>query len=469
MASEGMPFPWWLSGSTMSGSLELYWEMWPNLLQHVALLLALAFCYTLIVRRFDSESTVQRNVVTGLLFAAIAIIGMQLPFEIEPGVIVDGRTVIVMIAGPFVGILATVIAGALVSIYRMHLGGIGMIAGIGAILTASALGVLFARIWGQDPGHIRATHLLVMGVALVITGLSWTFAIPDLAMALRLVHTFALPVVILFPLATIILGLLLAQEARRESTENALREAQKQAALSRLTGGIAHEFNNLLQVVVGSLEVIKEEVQDSDKAQQMIELAERSAFKGKDLTEGLLSYVGKHLGRPEVIDVGEFLSDRVDLFEPLLGETIEIETEVADDLWPIKVDRKQLEIAVWNLALNARDSMADGGTITIETANFNIDDALSAKHPYAVTPGDYVKLAVTDTGTGMTPEVRGQVFDPFFTTKEVGEGTGLGLSMVYGFVKQSGGFVDITSAEGRGTTVALYLPRAEANKAHKTV
>jgi signal transduction histidine kinase len=114
--------------------------------------------------------------------------------------------------------------------------------------------------------------------------------------------------------------------------------------------------------------------------------------------------------------------------------------------------------------------MANGGTITIKTANFNIDDTLAAKHPYAVTPGDYVKLAVTDTGTGMTPEVRGQVFDPFFTTKEVGKGTGLGLSMVYGFVRrQSGGFVDITSAEGRGTTVALYLPRAEAKKAHKTV
>ncbi len=444
--------------------------MWPNLLQHVALLLAMAFCYTLVMRQFDSGSTVQRNVVTGLSFAAIAVIGMQLPFEIEPGVIVDGRTVIVMIAGPFVGILATVIAGVLVSIYRMYLGGVGMIAGIGAVLTASALGVLFARIWGQDPGHIRATHLLAMGVALVITGMAWVFALPDLAMALRVFHTVAPPVAILFPLATIILGLFFAQEARRESTESALREAQKQAAISQLTGGVAHEFNNLLQVVVSSLDFIKDEVQDSDSAQQMIERAKRSALRGKDLTGGLLSYIGKRPGRLEVIDVGEFLSDRVDLFEPLLGETIEIETEVADDLWPIKVDRKQLEIAVWNLALNARDSMADGGTITIETANFNIDDALAAKYPYAVTPGDYVKLAVTDTGTGMTPEVRGQVFDPFFTTKEVGEGTGLGLSMVYGFVRrQSGGFVDITTAEGRGTTVALYLPRAEADKAAKTV
>ncbi|MCZ6774168.1 MAG: response regulator [Proteobacteria bacterium] len=252
----------------------------------------------------------------------------------------------------------------------------------------------------------------------------------------------------------------------QKQLENRLREAQKLDVLGQLTGGVAHEFNNLLQSIVGGLDVISNEVRGMDRATRMIELAQRSAFRGKELTGRLLSYVGKYPMKPEVINVGEFVRDAVDLFEPMLGETIEIEAEIADDLWPIKVDREQLETAAWNLAINAKDAMADGGRLTIEAANVHIDEVFVAKRPYSVTPGDYVKLAVTDTGTGISQEVRDQVFDPFFTTKEVGKGAGLGLSMVYGFVqRQSGGGVDITSDVGRGTTVALYLPRADAEKA----
>ena len=194
-----------------------------------------------------------------------------------------------------------------------------------------------------------------------------------------------------------------------------------------MTGGVAHEFNNLLQAIVDSLDVMRDGVRDADRAKRMIELAQRSAFRGKDLTGRLLSYVGKHPIRPEVVDVGEFVRDAVDLFEPLLGETIKIEALIADDLWPIKVDCEQLEIAALNLAINAKDTMVGGGKLTFEASNVHIDEALAAKRPYTVTPGDYVKLAITDTGTGMSQEVRDQAFDPFFTTKDVGKGTGLGL------------------------------------------
>ncbi len=262
------------------------------------------------------------------------------------------------------------------------------------------------------------------------------------------------------------IGTIVIDITERKELEAQLRQAQKLEALGQLTGGIAHEFNNLLQAIVGSLDVIKHEVQDSGRAKRMIELAQRSALRGKDLTGRLLSYVGTQPIAPEVIDVGEFVRNAVELFEPMLGETIRIETQVADDLWPIKADREQLEAALLNLALNSRDAMADGGRLTIEAANVHIDEVLAAKHPHSVTPGDYGKLAVADIGTGMSAEVKEQVFDPFFTTKDVGKGTGLGLSMVYGFIeRQSGGFIDIDSEEGRGTTVALYLPRAEAKKA----
>ena len=238
-------------------------------------------------------------------------------------------------------------------------------------------------------------------------------------------------------------------------------EAERLEAIGQLTGGVAHEFNNLLQIIVGSLEVIEQDVEGLEPAARMIANARTSAFRGRELTARLLSYVGKQVLTPEVTDVRRFVTEIADLLTPMLGGLIEVDTRVADDLWSIDVDADQLQSAFFNLATNARDAMPDGGRLSIECANVTIDPTDSAARMRGRAPGDFVRIRFADNGVGMTPAVRERAFDPFFTTKEVGKGTGLGLSMVYGFVtRQSGGFVDIEDAQGGGTIVALYLPRS---------
>jgi len=252
----------------------------------------------------------------------------------------------------------------------------------------------------------------------------------------------------------------------RKAMEERLREDQKMEVLGQVTQGVAHEFNNLLQAIVGSLDLVGDKLAESDPLTPLMEIARRSAAEGKELTGNLLSYVGKRPLQSEITDVGGFVLKVVDPLKLKLGKTVEIEARVADDLWPIRVDQVQLQRVFLNLATNSRDAMPDGGRLVIVAVNAHIDEGFAAERPYDVTSGDYVKLAVTDTGTGMSSEVREKACDPFFTTKEVGRGTGMGLSIVYGFVRrQSGGFIDIDSEEGRGTTVTIYLPRAQVEGA----
>ncbi len=250
----------------------------------------------------------------------------------------------------------------------------------------------------------------------------------------------------------------------RKQIEEQLRRSQKLEAVGQVTGGVAHEFNNMLMAVIGNLEMLQEsDLRDMPKAREKVERVLKSAFRGKDLTSRLLSYTGNRFNRPEIIDVGETVTGTIALLRPMLGETFVLETEVLDDLWPIEVDPGEFGGALTNLAINARDAMPDGGTITITCANAKLDDAFAASRAYPVETGDYVVVSVSDTGTGMSPEVVERAFDPFFSTKGMAEGTGLGLSMVYGFVhRQLGGHVDIETEEGRGTTVTLYFPRIKS-------
>ncbi|MCH7692066.1 MAG: PAS domain S-box protein [Proteobacteria bacterium] len=242
-----------------------------------------------------------------------------------------------------------------------------------------------------------------------------------------------------------------------------LAAAQKMEALGQLTGGVAHEFNNLLMIITANLQLLEDEIEGMEKPTRRVQKALKSAFKGGELTQHLLSYVGRQMLSPKVVDVNTFVADTVHMLRPMVGETIAIETVMCDDVWPVSVDPGGLDSALLNLVVNARDALPDGGKITIETANLRLDEAAAARRPYKVVPGDYVMLAVVDNGTGMTTDVAERAFDPFFTTKDVGKGTGLGLSMVFGFVRrQSGGYIDIESAPRRGTTVRLYLPRVQA-------
>jgi PAS domain S-box-containing protein len=241
-------------------------------------------------------------------------------------------------------------------------------------------------------------------------------------------------------------------------TEEQLRHAQKMEAVGQLTGGVAHDFNNLLAVILGNLELIEPELDERGETSEWIQRAIAATERGANLTQRLLAFSRKQALRPEPVDVHELARGMLELLRRTLGEVIEIEVVGEVGLWLSRVDPGQLENSILNLALNARDAMPGGGKLVIETSNLQIGEDYSTAET-ELEPGDYVLVAVRDSGCGMSAEVATHAFDPFFTTKDVGEGSGLGLSMVYGFVKQSGGHAVISSVEGQGTTLELYLPR----------
>lgn len=260
-------------------------------------------------------------------------------------------------------------------------------------------------------------------------------------------------------------ALLMANKQLTEAIENRtaaeaqVRQMQKMESIGQLTGGVAHDFNNMLAIVIGSLDMAKRRF-DSDRAKALecVDNAMEGAERAAQLTARLLAFSRQQPLAPKAVDANKLVGGMSELLRRTIGENIRIETVLAGGLWPAFIDGAQLENAVLNLCVNGRDAMPDGGRLTIETANTHLDDAYAASHD-EVTPGQYVMVSVTDTGTGMPPEVIERAFDPFYTTKGVGKGTGLGLSQVFGFVKQSGGHVKIYSEPSVGTTVKLYVPR----------
>jgi PAS domain S-box-containing protein len=246
-----------------------------------------------------------------------------------------------------------------------------------------------------------------------------------------------------------------------KDTERQLRQSQKMDAIGQLTGGIAHDFNNILTVITGTIEILAGAVADQPEYAAIARMIDQAADRGAELTRHLLAFARKQSLRPSETDVNALIIDTTNLLRASLGEHIEIEAMVGEGVWPALVDRSQLTTALLNLAVNARDAMANGGKLTLETSNGYLDESCAAVLG-EVRPGPYVMIAVSDNGSGIPASIRDKVFEPFFTTKGPGKGTGLGLSMVYGFVKQSGGHVKIYSEEGHGTTVRIYLPRAIA-------
>ena len=242
--------------------------------------------------------------------------------------------------------------------------------------------------------------------------------------------------------------------------EEQLRQAQKMEAVGQLTGGVAHDFNNLLTVVIGNLDIVERDLAD-ERLRGLVAAARHGAERAATLTHRLLAFSRKQPLAPHPVDLNRLVGGMSELLRRSLGEGVTIETSLAGDLWPTSTDANQVENALLNLALNARDAMPSGGKLTIGTANMPIDAAYAARYP-DVALGDYVLLSVTDSGVGMAAETLAKAFEPFFTTKDIGSGSGLGLSMVYGFARQSGGHAVIKSAPGHGTTVELFLPRHDA-------
>jgi signal transduction histidine kinase len=247
--------------------------------------------------------------------------------------------------------------------------------------------------------------------------------------------------------------------SERLALEEQLRQAQRLESLGQLTGGVAHDFNNLLTVILGNAGVLGEELEGVAHLQPLAQVVVDAAQRGADLTQRLLAFARRQALEPKAVDVNRRIAGMDTILRSALGDQIKVDIQGAGDLWPALVDPMQLDNTLLNLCLNARDAMPQGGRLRIRTANEQLDDTAQGRRR-DVKAGQYVMLAVTDTGTGIAPEHMPRVFEPFYTTKEMGKGTGLGLAMTYGFMKQSGGHVEIESEPGRGTTVRLYLPRA---------
>jgi PAS domain S-box-containing protein len=245
----------------------------------------------------------------------------------------------------------------------------------------------------------------------------------------------------------------------QRAAEAQLRHAQKMDAVGQLTGGVAHDFNNILTVITGTIGILQDAVADRPELVSIARLIDDAAERGAQLTRHLLAFARKQPLQPREIDVNALVLEAAKLLRPTLGEQIEIHSELAAETWPAMVDPNQLTTAIINLSLNARDAMAEGGKLTLETRNVHLDETYAGMYS-EVAAGNYIMVAVSDTGSGIAPENLEKVFEPFFTTKEIGKGTGLGLSMVFGFIKQSGGHVRIYSEVGHGTSVKMYLPRA---------
>ena len=248
----------------------------------------------------------------------------------------------------------------------------------------------------------------------------------------------------------------------RSEAESQLRQVQKMEAVGQLSGGIAHDFNNMLAIITGNIE-LAQIAKDDDKRRTAMSRAMMGAEKAAELTQRLLAFSRRQTLLPQTADPNRLVREMSELLRRTLGATIRLETVLAGGLWHVTIDASQLENAIVNLAVNARDAMPDGGRLTIETANVHLDDQYAATHPDAPT-GQFVCIAVTDSGTGMSEDIQRKAIEPFFTTKGAGKGTGLGLSQVFGFIKQSGGHFAIYSELGEGTTIRLYLPRADADE-----
>jgi PAS domain S-box-containing protein len=549
-----------------------------DLILNLTLLVALSVVSGFIDTRWR-RSTRSGVLLQGVLFGSAAVIGMLRPLNMAPGVIFDGRSVMVSLGALFFGPWATAVSSAMTIAFRIGLGGAGTLMGVLVILSSAAIGLLARRRLDPDTCPPSTARLYAFGLAVHVVMVALMFTLPE-GTRLTAVTRVGLPVMLLFPLATILAGKLLsdqvqatrsaeslrpfktifdtanfgaviadlngvltyvndcfanahgyqaaallgqplsllhnegqraqvdlflhqlatdgrfgAQEVwhcRRDGTafpmlmtgtvvrdasgapqclaatavdlttsralESQLRQAQKMESVGRLAGGVAHDFNNMLAVILGHTELAMGQVDADNLIQGDLEEIRKAAERSASLTRQLLAFARKQPIAPRVLDLNETVEGMLKMLRRLIGEDIDLVWEPESGVWPVRVDPSQIDQILANLCVNARDAIAGVGKVTIETGMATLDNAYCAIHAGAV-PGDFVRLAVTDDGCGMDEATQGNLFEPFFTTKQTGKGTGLGLATVYGIVKQNHGFINVYSEQGEGTTFTIYLPR----------
>lgn|GEM_PF-6824413 len=562
-----------------------------DLLRGAAFLLALSLIQSFVIRLWPIGHRLSQ-VVSGLVFGGVSIAGMMTPIELQPGVLVDARPVIISMAaatgGPLVGIIAALMAGA----FRLWLGGIGMYMGTWTV--ALSLGLGLGLYYARRRGLVTYGPLQFLLFGFIANALSLLCLF--LVMPVIKPHDFIIYGVYhvgIYAAATALLGTMLQDIWKRYETERALQESearyrtaydsmpvgiietddggtilsmnraaedlyrcraedavgrsmgmflpdevkapfngdigafianvvepsleqsvevegrradgshfpiqvnngvmrvaggrryitlvtdlsnlrslekkllrfQKMEAVGQLTGGIAHDFNNILGIVLGNLEILEDLTKDDPVSAKRVSAALAGVRRGSEITRKLLNFSRQVPSEARLIDVNDVLRGMYPLVSRSLTASIELEAHLADGLWPVVADPGDLQDAMLNLALNARDAMPDGGKLIVETANMVLEGGLSSQGT-DLPGGDYVCIEMSDTGSGMSEEVRAAAFEPFFSTKEEGRGSGLGLSMVYGFVRRSRGRIDIYSEMGKGTTVCICLPRASEGEAH---
>ena len=535
----------------------------------------------MIVRRVRQQG-LRLQVVSGLLFAGVGLIGMMTPVRFIPGIIFDGRSIVLSNAGLFGGPVAAAIAGSICAAYRLHLGGGGALMGVSVIAESCLIGVAFHYLRRRHPAVVHPLGLLGVGVLVHVVMFLMTMLLPGGASG-DVMRRFGFAILVAYPVGSMLVGMLFvgqegnlrAEQALRESEERfrsmaeqltdllfvtsphgvityaspasehlvgytpeemtgrrladfaveddrdaveaalggvarggqrceglalrlchragsvltaemvaspsrlgaergvlgvirdttqrvvletQLRQAQKMESVGRLAGGIAHDFNNMLAVIIGHSEILLGTGRVEGPARTCVEQIRDAADRSANLVRQLLAFARQQPVQLTVLDLNAAVSSMIRMLDRLVGENIELEWRPGNAVWPVNADPNQIDQVLANLVVNARDAISGPGRITIETANVVLgttgDVALAEGDP-----GDYVLLAVADTGVGMDRATIERIFDPYFSTKDLGRGTGLGLAMVYGIVKQHGGLIDVKSTPGRGTRIEVYLPR----------
>lgn len=562
-----------------------------TIVQNIALLVSLSILHNQIMRRWERDSLAY-PILSGLLFGGVGLVGMMTPLRLMPGIIFDGRSIILSTAGFFGGPIAGGIAAVICAAYRIWLGGAGAIMGVSVIAESTCLGILFHNLRRRRPQIIHPLSLLGFGFLVHLVMLALTSTISGGA-SRDVFYLIALPVLTAYPVGTLLVCLLFldqearldAQKALRESEqsyreifnstheaifvldvesacivdvndqlmlacgytckeeligqnvnilnsnvssfnqeairrnirktleegpqllewlvkrrngdqfwsemslrkanlggvvrllvvarditerkraeeervrlEEQLRHALKMESIGRLAGGVAHDFNNMLGVIVGHAEIALAKIDPTDPMRQHFWEIQKAAQRSAGLTRQLLAFARKQSVIPKVLDLNEVISGMQKMLQRLIGENIELIWNPGADLWPVRMDPSQIDQILANLTVNSRDAIENVGTILVSTSNQVIEKEFCESHTEFV-PGEYVLLTVSDTGSGMDREILEHVFEPFYTTKEIGKGAGLGLATVYGIVEQNGGIITLASKPEEGTTIEIYLPR----------